>query len=672
MKTLSSLQSEFCRFPNAFGRCNRFVPSLLLPLILSIGCSANFGSVPVSTTTVPFGTITGSVRGGQQPVVGSLINLYAASTAGYGAASTLLTPAPVITGPDGAFVLTGAYTCTAGQQVYLTAIGGDPSGSNQGTNPQIGLMGVLGTCPVTGMFALTLPNVLINEVSTVAAAYAMAPFAIDATHVGSSGTPAALTGIANAFGNAAKFFDITGASGQGSLVQLPGAQSYARALPSEALADQVANILASCVNTEPSGNTPSAICSTLLNAATSDGTPTGLAPTETATAAINIAHHPAANVATLYGLIGATPPFGPAGYQFPYQPVDFALFVVYYANALDLPSAIAIDAQGNAWVPSSNSAASFEITPAGSIMGGENGFPFYGNGIAISASGNLWLASYGAGFVKEYSPSGTLSYVYAPNSPDTPIAPGGLALDKLGNVWVPDTSHNNLIILASAGGVNSQTSLSTYNNSIGFLNFDNQGNGWLINKGGVIKLTAGGSPTGQFTVTTQQAQGYISPKAVALDSSGNAWVADQSDNSVVELSNGGMTLTSSVGITGGGIGEPDGIAVDGLGQVWVGSYASNTGYGVVTELSNSGTILSGAYGYTGMATFSSPGKVAGGIYGAQAVALDGSGDVWVTALGDAFIGNGQSGGVIEFIGAAAPVVTPLTTSVATQHVGIRP
>ncbi len=48
-----------------------------------------------------------------------------------------------------------------------------------------------------------MPYMVVNEVSTVAAAYAMAGFATDATHVGSSGTALALTGIANAFANAA-------------------------------------------------------------------------------------------------------------------------------------------------------------------------------------------------------------------------------------------------------------------------------------------------------------------------------------------------------------------------------------------------------------------------------------------------------------------------------------
>jgi hypothetical protein len=63
-------------------------------------------------------------------------------------------------------------------------------------------MAVLGNCPVAGNFASATPYVVVNEVSTVAAAYAMAGFATDAVHVGSLGTVLAQTGISNAFANA--------------------------------------------------------------------------------------------------------------------------------------------------------------------------------------------------------------------------------------------------------------------------------------------------------------------------------------------------------------------------------------------------------------------------------------------------------------------------------------
>jgi hypothetical protein len=71
----------------------------------------------------------------------------------------------------------------------------------------------LENCRGSGNFNTSVPAIQVNEVSTVVAAYAMAGFATDATHVSSSGTSLARTGIANAFANAANLASIsTGAA----------------------------------------------------------------------------------------------------------------------------------------------------------------------------------------------------------------------------------------------------------------------------------------------------------------------------------------------------------------------------------------------------------------------------------------------------------------------------
>ena len=48
------------------------------------------------------------------------------------------------------------------------------------------------------------------------------------------------------------------------------------------------------------------------------------------------------------------------------------------------------------------------------------------------------------------------------------------------------------------------------------------------------------------------------------------------------------------------------------------------------------------------------------------MALDGSGNVWVSG------GNSFQGSVVEFIGAAVPVVTPLAVGVKNNMLGTRP
>ncbi len=93
---------------------------------------------PPAPSTTPGSPILGNVHGGQQPVTGAHIYLFGASSSGYGTPSTsMLNPTQpgvftdatgsyVLTGSDGGFSISGDYTCTQGQQVYLLATGGNP------------------------------------------------------------------------------------------------------------------------------------------------------------------------------------------------------------------------------------------------------------------------------------------------------------------------------------------------------------------------------------------------------------------------------------------------------------------------------------------------------------------------------------------------------------------
>src|ERR1035441_6656428 len=101
----------------------------------------------------------------------------------------------VTTDANGNFTITGDYSCAAGQQVYLYALGGTQGGI---ANAAAGLLAALGNCPGTAgttndSFSSGL-YVVVNEASTIAAAYAFAGFATDATHVSSLGTALAQIG----------------------------------------------------------------------------------------------------------------------------------------------------------------------------------------------------------------------------------------------------------------------------------------------------------------------------------------------------------------------------------------------------------------------------------------------------------------------------------------------
>jgi hypothetical protein len=202
-----------------------------------------------------------------------------------------------LTDEYGGFSIAGEYTCTAGHQVYLYVRGGNSGGD--GFNPAIGLIASLGACPENGDFTSAEPFIFVNEVTTVAAAYAMAGMGTDATHVSDSRIGAASVSIANA----ADLASVATGFANTSLRARPESK-----VPRSKI-HTLANILSACVN---SNSASSSGCTALFEHARSNGT-SGTLPGDTASAAINIARNPHANVSALYSLqpsLGA--PFGPS------------------------------------------------------------------------------------------------------------------------------------------------------------------------------------------------------------------------------------------------------------------------------------------------------------------------------------------------------------------------
>ncbi len=245
------------------------------------GCSAMTSITP--TADVP--ALQGIVHGGQQPVSGATIQLIVAGTTGYGSVGTVLL-LHVTTTSHGNFTLTlpQPSSCPANSGlVYMLATGGNPGA---GTNSALAEASILGPC--SGLTSLTF--ISINEVTTVAAAYTLAPFASlspGITNIGTSSTN--LTGLYNAAAAAGILASLTTG-------QAPAANSITGVVVPTAEMNTLANILASCINTNV-GTVPSTTCASLFTAATPPG---GTAPTDTFQAAIDIALNPGNNVATCF------------------------------------------------------------------------------------------------------------------------------------------------------------------------------------------------------------------------------------------------------------------------------------------------------------------------------------------------------------------------------------
>ncbi|HEY4378795.1 MAG TPA: hypothetical protein VGN01_00525 [Acidobacteriaceae bacterium] len=622
--------------------------------------------------------MNGLVRGGQQPIVGAHVYLFAAGTAGYGGAGTAASAANAsvslltsgmgttldgdggatngdyyaTTDGNGSFSITGSYICTTGAQVYLYALGGDPG---SGLNTAAGLMAVLGSCPAAGSFPSSL-YVVVNEVSTVAAAYALAGFATDATHVGSSGTALASTGIANAFANAANLETLsTGAA----LVTTPAGNGT---VPQTEI-NTLANVLAACVNSTGPG---SSACSTVLANALPAGT-TGAQPADTATAAINIAHNPGANVATLYALASGTPPFAPGLTS---APNDFTVELAFTSGGLSTPVGIAIDARGNVWVSNYNDGvvgSVTELASSGLALSGAGGYTGGGlamvHQIAIDMAGNAWIANGVHGGIGQIFPltsvvklsSAGVAYggnPYIPISNNGPVEPNGIAIDGTGNAWITSFQYT--------GGTGSVTAISSAENSYsgpylttgvflpGTVAIDGNGNVWVGGPAIAEFTSAGVIVSGSMGYKAQGGGNYNS---IAIDANGNAWATGAT--AVVAVAQNGSILSGS-GYTGGGINGAHAIAIDGANNVWVADSGS-----LVSELSSTGAAVSPTTGYGGQ-NWGSPGGIA----------IDGSGNVWFPIS----LAPGGSMGttVVEMVGAGTPVVTPLAAGVKNNTLGTRP
>ena len=386
--------------------------------LLLAGCATNSASDAVTPGSVPIPAasraVSGSVYGGQQPVSGATIQLYAVATTSKGSASPLIS-ATVTTASNGTFTITGDYSCTGNPLVYIVATGGNPGG---GTNSALSMMAALGPC--NNLSSTTF--ISINELTTVASVYALAPFMSGYKNVGAASTNAA--GIANAFQTVNSLVNTAIGTAPGPGLPTSGT------VPTTVL-NTLANILASCVNSSgPGTGTP---CTNLFTAATPSG---GTAPSDTVGAALNVATHPGSNVSTLFGLAAAQPPFGPTLTS---SPNDWTVAIKYTDPSIKSPYGLAIDASGSIWVTNETGASVTKLSGIGTILSGATGFTGGGllgpKGIAIDRSGNAWIANTGGSSIVKLGPSGTLlsgASGFTGGGIDAPVA---IAVDSQANVY---------------------------------------------------------------------------------------------------------------------------------------------------------------------------------------------------------------------------------------------
>ena len=662
--------------------------SALVSTLLFTGCSSF--QTTASPSLAQGAAIQGRVHGGRQPIVGAHVYLMAANTSNtssYGSASVSLLDgnatgqsdsigAYVLTDAHGGFSISGDYSCTASQQVYLLAVGGD---AGAGDNSASSLMAVLGQCPSGSTnFAATVPFISVNEVTTVAGVYALSGYMTDMLHVSSSGTALANIGIANAFVTAANLADI---SSGGANATTPAGNGT---VPQGKI-NTLANILAACINSDGTVvSTPTPTnCYTLFSNATSDGTVNGTVPAETVTAALNMAHHPGANVSNLFALAPSIAPFQPTVSTMN----DMTLAMNFTGGGINFPNGIAVDGYGNVWTANAhsagggNSASKFAagtgaaLSPAGTGYAGGNIYQPFAGSIAIDSSNNVWISD-GSG-----SSALANAHLTKLGQDGTPFSTNGydlgvqwiaspIAIDNLGDVIVSPLDGSAFSVNGITGAVtplanphaSGFTSMAIEPSGAIWGGYDYSGTGTSF--AGVVELDTTGAmvlPAPPFYSYTGPATGLKDAVSMAIDHSGNVWAANggtyngNSVTGVAEFSSAG-TLLSGIAINPGGanfnygLGERA-LAIDGAGHVLIANQIVGPLPNSISELNNDGSVITSSVRYTD-----------GSLNQWGNLAVDGSGNVWVS----------NSNSLTEFVGLATPVVTPIAAGVANNTLGTQP
>lgn len=625
---------------------NRFSPSGIATATLGLlgmglaltGCGLSGGGASSATGGVTgssvHGGITGNVHGGQQPVSGAAIQLYAVGSSGYGSAATALIPAAdqvvynssatagttgALTDSYGNFNITGDYSCTSSatgtsisdSQVYLVATGGN---SGNGTNSAISFIAPLGDCNTLRTQAATT-FLQINEITSIAAIYALAPYMTNYSHVGAP--TANNAGLINAVANFNNLVNLSTGSPGGA--NLPSGAT----VPSTEIIT-LANIMASCIN---STGISSPTCSALSSA-------TGNA-IDTVGMLLYFAKNPGlSSLTALYSQAGGTgAPFQPGLIS---QPNDWSIAIKYTGGGgFSAPYGIAIDAAGDAWVTNTSGNSVIELTPNGTVGTTLTGSLVGPKGLAFDKSGNLWVANPTAGTVVEFAGAAGTGTAYTVGT-----GPVALAIDSAGTAWVANQLSSSVSSVSSGGTVTSYSTGLSLNGPTGIA-LDTSGNIYVANSGGgnVVKLTHLGAAATGSPFTDNALQGTT---AVALDASNNAYALGSVTGSieqaaVSQFSSAGVAASYSpvTGTTASGIYYR--IAVGGVNQVFA------------TNSSATGSLLSLTLGS------SSTSYKLGSLNTPIGVAIDLSGNVWTANSGD--------NTVSEFIGLTSPAVTPLAATV---------
>jgi hypothetical protein len=667
-----------------FSSASRFTRiSLAGALALGLATLSGCGVGMLDTTTSPMvmPAIHGQSFGGPNPVIGATVKIYATgnpdgTNGGYGVANLLqeATQQGTMSGQDtntgGQFSFAGGFNCPAGQFIYIVSSGGNTGGNTVNANAV--LVAALGRCEDLftstggGLTGYKGSNVFVNELSTIAAAYALghfssvsgtgastivgigAPVTNNAAQIsgvstgcvaGVSGcTTTAAAGLAHAFENAANLVNVFLNTANANL----GGTSTGALLPQQ-LVNSLGNTLVACVNSVGGTAGDSSSCGNIFMATSANSVP----PTNTFSAMVNLAANPTLNgspTACQNFLNLATPQTSV------YSPSvatistvhDLSLAIEYPASAftaINFPMSGALDINDNYYVGNATyntGSPGNPTTPVNILSFSSNGATFGSSATntTLKSAFGLSVDAEGDGYVGNGGGSGT----------------NALGLFPFSNGVTASTA------LTTSGVITSEHSgnLKVYATAV-----DQANNVWALGvqqSNGTSNLYMNAGPYTVATAKTWIAQpspAITIPAAnfigLNIDPDQNVWAAASTTLSVVENSGTvgtpSYTAVSATAATGGSpaVGITFAPSTGPSPYVaWVSSYNTTPGIQGFTP-----TISGAGVGSITASSLSQPASITGSFFNES----DGAGTIWVADTNSSSIQqyNTAAGTAFEFL-----------------------
>jgi len=252
-------------------------------------------------------------------------------------------------------------------------------------------------------------------------------------------------------------------------------------------------------------------------------------------------------------------------------------------------------------------------------------------GLTLDAIGNVYVADYGNHKIRIITPTGTVSTLagsgIAGATNATGIAasfyyPHGVAVDALGNVFVADYYNHKIRKISALGVVSTFAGSGAPSSTDGMgtgasfhfpagITIDGFGNLYVVDyashkirkitPSGVVSTLAGNGTAGT-TDGIGTAAKFNYPYGIAVDNSGNEYVADSSNHKIRKISSSGVVSTfAGSGIAGSldglgiaaGFDNPTGIVINTNGNIYIADRSNSkiriiSPAGIVSTLAGNG------------------------------------------------------------------------------------